>query len=373
MTGASAPTTLDDTGPAATVALVPWHDPDAVRLRGEQQGELRAVYGDEGTPEPAPSDMAATVLLRVGGEPVACGSLRTVRSEAAGDVPTAEVKRVYVAPGHRGRGLSRQLMTALEAQAVERGFGRLVLETGTRQPQAIGLYLRLGYTITDNYGEWVGVVDSRCFAKELGVASTDGSAARRLDGAAGTARLRAAARASDAETVDAPDARGLTLEVVPWTDPRASALRAAMFTEGGTLYPALAELMADGARYAAQDDELGAGVLATVLACVDGEAVGCASLQIADAEPQGGAGELKRVYVRPSARRLGVATALIEAVEAEARARGLRRMVLQTGVRQPDAVRRYLAMGYRAIVPYGPYADDALSLTFGKELAAAPV
>ncbi len=357
MTRASAPTILDGTGTATSLTLVPWDDPDAVRLRREQQDELRAVYGDDGTPEPAPSDIVATVLLRVGDEPVACGSLCLITTEPAepggstDPVPTAEVKRVYVAPGHRGRGLSRRLMESVEAHAVVLGFERLVLETGTQQPQAIGLYLRLGYTDIDNYGEWVGVDDSRCFAKDLGAARV--SSLRPTDAASAEDR-----------------ARRVTLEVVPWTDPRAAQLRVEMFTEGALVYPGIADLMADEPRYLAQDAELGAGTLVTILATADDETVGCASLQVGDIEPRGEVGELKRVFVRPSARRLGVATALLAAVEAEARARGMRRMVLQTGRRQPAAVRRYLALGYRAIAPYGPYVGDAVSLTFGKDLGA---
>ncbi len=68
--------------PASAVVLadVPWSDLRAVRLRGAQQAELRARYGDEGTPEPPPAEVAVTVLATVGGEPVACGSLRDQRA-----------------------------------------------------------------------------------------------------------------------------------------------------------------------------------------------------------------------------------------------------------------------------------------------------
>lgn len=151
--------------PDVRLTLVGWGDPAARLLRDAQQAELRARYGDDGTPEPPPDQVLLTVLLTVDGAPVGCGSLRDA---SAGHGPgVAEVKRVFVAPGSRRQGLSRRVMGALHAHAGTLGLRRLVLETGLQQPEAIGLYRALGYTPIPNYGEWAGVEDSRCFALDL--------------------------------------------------------------------------------------------------------------------------------------------------------------------------------------------------------------
>lgn len=62
------------------------------------------------------------------------------------DEETAEIKRVWTSPDHRRQGLSRTVMTALEDAASTRGYRRLYLSTGPRQPEAVELYLSLGYT-----------------------------------------------------------------------------------------------------------------------------------------------------------------------------------------------------------------------------------
>jgi GNAT superfamily N-acetyltransferase len=83
----------------------------------------------------------------------------------------AEVKRMYVVPAARGRRLSRVLLTELERRAVAAGQRRLVLETGTRQPEAIGLYTSSGYSEIPRFGVYRRDPRSRCFGKLLPVAA----------------------------------------------------------------------------------------------------------------------------------------------------------------------------------------------------------
>lgn len=93
--------------------------------------------------------------------PVACGGVRHH------DATTGEVKRMYVVPEHRGRGYARALLRALEDRARVLGYARMVLETGTMQPEAIALYESEGYVGIESYGFYAGAPDERCYGKEL--------------------------------------------------------------------------------------------------------------------------------------------------------------------------------------------------------------
>jgi GNAT superfamily N-acetyltransferase len=74
---------------------------------------------------------------------------------------------MYVVPEARGRGVGRLLLEALESRARELGFRRLVLETGTEQPEALALYLRSGFSATPCWGAYAHSSTSRCFGRPL--------------------------------------------------------------------------------------------------------------------------------------------------------------------------------------------------------------
>lgn len=80
---------------------------------------------------------------------------------------TAEIKRMYVLPEYRGKGIAKAILTELEHWAKEEGYIISILETGYMQKDAIGLYQKLGYTITENFGQYVGVDNSICIKKNL--------------------------------------------------------------------------------------------------------------------------------------------------------------------------------------------------------------
>jgi GNAT superfamily N-acetyltransferase len=104
-----------------------------------------------------------------------------------------------------------------------------------------------------------------------------------------------------------------------------------------------------------------------VVARVDGMPVGCGALRPAlDGAP--GLAEVKRMYTRPEARRRGVSRAILARLEDAARAFGYRRIQLETGVRQPEAMTLYEAAGYHRIPPYGEFRDDPLSVCYAKDL-----
>lgn len=332
--------------PGVQVARVPWDDPDTDALRVAQQAELRERYGDDESGHVMTGDgILATVVLRVDGAPVACGALRDAAALGAG---TGELKRMYVRPDARGRGLSRRVLTVLEDAAAEHGLTRLVLETGVLQPEAIGLYLAAGYLPVDNYGEWVGAADSRCFAKYLRTAP-----------AASPAATSRASRPAD-------DDAGLVVDRVPWEHPDAFALRRDMVAELAPLYPEHAFTEPDG--FERLDAAHARDAVTTFLLRRDGVAVACATHRRAVGWQPGDA-ELKRLYVAPSARGLGLARRLVALVEDDARAHGARRTVLDTGIRQPEAITLYRSLGYRAVEPpAGAWAELPVSLWFARDL-----
>lgn len=76
-----------------------------------------------------------------------------------------EIKRMYVSPFGRRKGVASKVLTELENWAAELKFKKCILETGKQQPEAIELYKRCGYTITANFGFYENVENSVCFEK----------------------------------------------------------------------------------------------------------------------------------------------------------------------------------------------------------------
>ena len=87
--------------------------------------------------------------------------------EAFGTRRTAEVKRMYVAPDARARGLARTMLAHLERTAAEAGAEAMILETGTAQPEAMALYESSGYTPIPPFGYYQHAPMNRCYAKRL--------------------------------------------------------------------------------------------------------------------------------------------------------------------------------------------------------------
>ncbi|HEY0006972.1 MAG TPA: GNAT family N-acetyltransferase [Pyrinomonadaceae bacterium] len=103
---------------------------------------------------------------------------------------------------------------------------------------------------------------------------------------------------------------------------------------------------------------------AFVLARLDGEAVGCGA--ILPLLP--GVAEVKRIFVEPSARRSGTARLILRELESVALKLGYTALRLETGIRQPAAIRLYESDGYQRIECYGKFAEDPLSVCFEKRI-----
>ena len=102
------------------------------------------------------------VVLYLDGQPAGCGAIK----EYAAD--TMEVKRMYVPLHRRGQGIASLILEELEKWCRELNYNKCILETGIRQPEAIRLYEKNGYTRIPNYGQYANMDNSVCFEKKLG-------------------------------------------------------------------------------------------------------------------------------------------------------------------------------------------------------------
>jgi GNAT superfamily N-acetyltransferase len=162
---------------ALDVAPEPLTSDVAAALITELNAELSALHPEPGAthfrlnPSEVAPGAGIFVVARWHGRPVGCGALRCIRNpELVREVGpnAAEIKRMYVAPDLRGRGIGRAVLHRLEAEARTLGVSRLVLETGSRQVEPIALYRRAGFTEIPAYGEYLlSPGTSVCMSKTL--------------------------------------------------------------------------------------------------------------------------------------------------------------------------------------------------------------
>jgi putative acetyltransferase len=146
----------------------PFDDPDVQALAHAQQEEMRGLYGGEADIGPTREaamfvepDGVFLVARADDGAAVACGGI------ARFDDARAELKRMYVVPERRGRGLGRRILVELEDAARRLGYAAVVLETGDRQPEALGLYESSGYERIPCYPPYDSRALSLCLEKRL--------------------------------------------------------------------------------------------------------------------------------------------------------------------------------------------------------------
>lgn len=102
------------------------------------------------------------VIAYANGEPAGCGCFKKF------DVSSVEIKRMFVAEEHRGKGIGSTILTELEKWAAELGNTEIVLEMGNRQPEAAVLYRKQGFAVIPNYGQYIGMEEtSICMRKQL--------------------------------------------------------------------------------------------------------------------------------------------------------------------------------------------------------------
>ena len=143
------------------------HSPVASTLILDLNSELSSRYPEEGAnhfrldADEVEEGKGAFLVTHVDGKPVGCGAIRRL------DANTAEIKRMYVVPDARGKGIGRAILTALETESRRLNVHKIVLETGDRQPEALALYASSGFDRINRYGEYIDSPLSVCMAKIL--------------------------------------------------------------------------------------------------------------------------------------------------------------------------------------------------------------
>ncbi|GGK96096.1 N-acetyltransferase [Sphaerisporangium melleum] len=156
------------------IRRVSFDHPDAIKLNDQVQREYARRYESDGDATPLdpmmfePPNGLYLIAYDENGTPLATGGWRVMEDADEGYSPgDAELKRMYVVEEARRRGLARRVLAMLEDDARAAGRLRMVLETGTRQPEAVELYISSGYESCAKFGYYRFHEGSRCFAKPL--------------------------------------------------------------------------------------------------------------------------------------------------------------------------------------------------------------
>lgn len=101
------------------------------------------------------------VVCYIDNKPIGCGAFKEY------DQNKVEIKRMFVLPDYRGRGIGLDILKELEIWASELNYPECILETGKKQPEAITLYKKAGYKIIKNYGQYENIENSVCMLKAI--------------------------------------------------------------------------------------------------------------------------------------------------------------------------------------------------------------
>lgn len=162
-------------GTIAALRPLPYDDPLAQHLIEQVQQEYVHRYGGRDAAPVDPAEFRPPrglfLVAEVDGVPAGCGAWRALPSGQA------EIKRVYVEPAFRRRGVAQLVVTALESAAAAAGHAGIVLNSGRRQPEALALYAELGYRPVPGYGVYACSPEAVFLGKELALPvgpATDG-------------------------------------------------------------------------------------------------------------------------------------------------------------------------------------------------------
>lgn len=127
-----------------------------------RDGEEHAFYATYNTLD----NIAHVVVAYLDDRAVGCGAFKKYADQVV------EIKRMFVRPEYRGKGIAGEVLKTLEDWAIQLGFGEAILETGKKQPEAIRLYQKNGYSLIPNYGQYEGVENSVCMSRRLTTSPT---------------------------------------------------------------------------------------------------------------------------------------------------------------------------------------------------------
>jgi len=122
-----------------------------------EMSEVQATY-DQFNKVP---DIDTVLLIYRNGNVIACGCFKKYGSD------TVEIKRMYTIKEERGKGIAAKILSELEKWAIELSYRFAILETGIKLLSAVRLYKKSGYTVTENYDQYIGLEQSVCMKKEL--------------------------------------------------------------------------------------------------------------------------------------------------------------------------------------------------------------
>jgi GNAT superfamily N-acetyltransferase len=161
---------------AVRLRAVHYDDPVATHLIERVQQEYVVRYGGRDAAPVDPDEFTPPhglfLVAEVDGAPAGCGGWRVHGAGGTGST-VAELKRMYVEPGFRRHGVARTLLAALETTAARAGHRELVLNSGERQPEALALYARAGYTPVPGYGLYARSPEAAFLGKLLGDAAIE--------------------------------------------------------------------------------------------------------------------------------------------------------------------------------------------------------
>jgi putative acetyltransferase len=146
-------------------------DQDFINLVRALDSELAIIDGEEHSfysQFNKIDNIQCVVIAYQHDEPMGCGAIKDYRGEAM------EIKRMYVSPESRNKGVASKILFDLESWTRELNYSKCILETGIRQPDAIALYRKNGYIQIPNWGQYIGVENSVCFEKTIGKEATPG-------------------------------------------------------------------------------------------------------------------------------------------------------------------------------------------------------
>lgn len=338
--------TIDAAGPEDVAA--------ALALSNDAAARGYASFATE--PEPIEAWRAAWertrtthpwLVAREGGRVVGFAKASPHRARG-GYAWTAEVS-VYVDPDRHARGIGRALYQALVPTLRAQGYAALLAGIALPNEASVRLHEAAGFTPAGVH---------RAVGWKAGAWRDVGYWELRLH-ATSAPPLELRSVASVWPGVLAAHRGEVVLEARGLDDPEARALVACLDRELTALYPE------PGATHFRLDAAEITGPGALLVASLAGEPVGCGAVRPAGA----GAMEIKRMYVDPRWRRLGISERILDALEARAEAEGARRLLLETGARSEAALSLYTGRGWAPTAPFGEYVESPTSVCLEKRLS----